>query len=77
MKVYTIKKTRKGHETIIENTLPELIKYFKYTFEVGKSWNNKINDNPKTITSFVSNLQKSFEELEASCFERTSIEFIK
>lgn len=28
---------------------------------------------PKTIKSFITNLQSSFEETEAACYERTSI----
>ena len=44
-----------------ELTLPELIKYYSYTLEVGKSYekekgNSKINMNPKNIESLVKNL---------------------
>lgn len=44
-----------------EGTLPELIKYFHYTLEVGKSWqhergNKKINMNPTSIQSLMTNL---------------------
>ena len=40
--------------------------------------NNKysINRYPKTIKSFISNLQKSYEEVEASCYERTYVKNI-
>lgn len=47
-----------------EGTLPELIKYFKYTLEVGKSWehekgNSKINDNPRTAKALCENLYRA------------------
>lgn len=64
--------SRRG-EKITEGTLEELIRYFSYTLEVGASWNQKINRNPKTIKSFVTNLQKSYEAKEACCYDRTSV----
>jgi hypothetical protein len=70
---YTIKKERNDKETIITGTLSYLINYFSYTLEVGNSWNPKINRNPTTIYSFITNLQKSFEAQEACCYNRTSI----
>ncbi len=80
-KVFKIGKTRFGRtsdskETIVEGTLDELKKYFSYTFEVGCSWNRKINRNPRTIKSFVVNLQKCYEEQEAACYSRTSVRLI-
>jgi hypothetical protein len=76
-KTYKIKVVRKEREKIIEDTLENLIEYFSYTLEVGHSWNRKINKNPTTIKSFISNLRKSFEEKEGGCYERTYIELIK
>ena len=73
MKTYTIKTSKNGRVSETSGTLEELISYFGYTLEVGNSWNPKINRNPKTIKSFISNLQKSYEEKEASCFSRTSV----
>jgi hypothetical protein len=73
-KTYTLIKTRKGSNREITGTLPELIKYFSYTLECGQSWNKKINRCPKTIAKLVSNVQASFEETEAACYERTLIE---
>jgi hypothetical protein len=70
-----ITHTRRG-DKIIEGTLEYLIEYFCYTFEIGNSWNKKINKKPKTIRSFVTNLQNSYEELEVSCYERTFVELI-
>jgi len=68
-----VNHTRRG-EKIVEGTLEELKQYFGYALEIGNSWNSKINKNPKTIKSFISNLQKSYEEKEASCYERTFVE---
>lgn len=76
-KVYKVRKIdSKGRESIIEETLEGLISYFGYTLKVGKSWNNRINTNPKTIKSFISNLQKSYNEKEANCFNRTFVELV-
>lgn len=76
VKKYKVKVTRKGRDSFVEETLEGLLKHFSYTFEVGYSWNNKINRQPKTIKSFISNLQKSYEEKEAQCYERTSVELV-
>jgi len=76
MKTYTVQQTRKGRTTEIKGTLPELIEYFGYTLECGNSWNRKIQKNPKTIKSFISNLQRSYEEKEANCYERTFVDLV-
>ena len=78
MKSYKVevRTTKSDTPRYTEGTLPELIKYFGYTLEIGNSWNKKINRTPKTIKSFISNLQKSYEEKEASCFERTFVELV-
>lgn len=68
-KTYTIEITRVSlwsdnkvrYET---GTLEELIRYFGYTLECGKSWQNepgnkKINTNPRTAKSLVANLNKA------------------
>ena len=75
MKKFTVvvRHTRRG-EKEVSGTLEELKRYFNYTFEVGCSWNNKINRNPKTIKSFCKALQECFEEKEAQCFERSFVE---
>ena len=70
MKEYTIRSTRyrfgygKSSTNEIKGTIQELIKYFKYTLEVGQSWerekgNYKINTNPKTGKALVSALNKA------------------
>jgi hypothetical protein len=43
-------------------TLPELIKYFGYTLEIGHSWNQKIPRNPKTIKSFIKFYNMAIDE---------------
>ena len=69
MKEYTIisKRVRYGgdvRESRITGTLEYLTKYFGYTLECGKSWehekgNKKINLNPKTARSLVTNLNNA------------------
>lgn len=70
MKVYKLKVTRSGtfsgriSETIVEGTLDYLRQYFSYTLEVGQSWqhergNKKINRNPKTIKSLITNVMNA------------------
>ena len=68
---------KKGHsrrgEKIISGSLEYLTNYFSYTLMIGNSHDHKINKNPKTIKGLVSALNKSFEIIEASCYERTYI----
>ena len=68
MKTYTIRYTRMRRGEYVDRdvtgTLPELIKYFGYTLERGRSWehergNKKINTNPKTVRSLVVNLNNA------------------
>mgnify|MGYP003431342046 CR=1 FL=1 len=79
-KTYTIRTSKCGRSSDrvseTQGTLEELIQYYSYTLEIGNSWNRKISRNPKTIKSFVSNLQKSYEEKEACCYDRTSVELV-
>ena len=69
-KKYKIKIERSGTfgnsypERFTEGTLAELINYFHYTLEVGKSWerekgNKKINMNPKTIQDLIKNVENA------------------
>lgn len=84
-KTYKVKVTkiycrgnRENSETVVEGTLDYLTNsYFGYTLEIGNSWNPKIKRNPKTIASFITNLQKSYEEKEAACYDRTFVELVK
>jgi len=61
---YTVIIDRKGRERPVTGTIPELLDYFGYTLEVGKSYEHergryKINMNPKNIQSLVDNLNKA------------------
>ena len=63
-KEITIIKNRRGSDTEVTGTMEYLIGYFRYTLEVGESWqhekgNSKINTNPKSGASLVSNLNKA------------------
>ena len=69
-KVFTVKVTRYGFSRSSEHThtgtLAELKNKFSYTLECGKSWehergNKKINTDPKSISSLISNLNKAAE----------------
>lgn len=72
-KIYKIETNYDGRIHNYEGTLEQLIDCFSYTLEIGHSWNNKINRYPKTIKTFVKNLQSSYEEKEASCYKRTFV----
>ena len=78
MKTFKVEKTRKDRSSIIEGTLEELIKYFSYTLECGRSYNKKIKHKTeiKTINSLIKALEKSFDEVEGG-YERTSLRLIK
>jgi len=72
-KEYTIIKSKNNRDITVTGTLDYLKDYFSYTIECGVSWNPKINSNPKTIKSLVKTLEKSYDEVEGSCFNRTLI----
>ena len=44
---------------VVSGTLDYLIDYFRYTLDCGRSWDAKVNTNPKTGASLVSNLNKA------------------
>lgn len=77
-----ITRTRLGRENseiefrVVKGTLAELITKFSYTLEIGKSVRPSINRYPKTIKSFISNLQKSFEIKEGDSYNRTIVTII-
>lgn len=72
-KTYYIKKYHKGNYRIIRGDIASLTKYFGYTLECGQSWNPKINRNPKTLKSLISNINKSYHETQGSCFDQDSV----
>jgi hypothetical protein len=64
MGTFTVKSERRGRVSETSGTIEELVKYFSYTLEVGESWqhekgNKKINRNPKSIKSLISNLNNA------------------
>lgn len=81
MKTFKILRHRKGKTSEIEGTLPELIERFSYTLEKGKSWerergNKKINMNPKTIKSLVSNLNNAVDNAAANGYSEVHYELV-
>jgi hypothetical protein len=62
--IYSITSERNGRERSKSGTLAELIEYYSYTLETGKSYEHergrkKINLNPKNIESLVQNLNNA------------------
>jgi hypothetical protein len=72
MKEYTIISTHRGRDREVKGTLEYLTKYFGYTLECGNSYNQKIDRNPKTIKSLLSNLARSIRETQGSCYDPDS-----
>ena len=77
-KIYEVTKTIYGiartRTYSLKGTLEELIEATRYTFEVGQSYNRKINLTPKTIKGFVSNYEKALEEKQGCPVEVTYVE---
>lgn len=77
-KIYEVTKTIYGmartRTYTLKGTLEELIEATRYTFEVGQSYNRKINLVPKTIKGFVSNYEKALEEKQGCPVEVTYVE---
>lgn len=69
IKYYYVKEYHRGRYRIIKGTLEALISYFGYTLECGRSWNDRINSEPKTYKSLISNLNKSYQETMDSCYD--------
>ncbi len=79
MKTYTITRTRHRTNSVSETTgtLPELVKSYSYTLECGASYshekgNAKINRNPKTIKSLISNLNNAVNNSAANGYAGVS-----
>ena len=70
----------RGKDRTTEGTIAELIDYFGYTLEKGKSWesekgNKKINMNPKNIKALITNLNNSENNAAANGYSGTSYDF--
>ena len=79
-KLYSITTSRNGRN--YESgfcTIEELKQYFGYTLEIGRSWNRKIKhpNDIKTIKQFITALEKSYDEKEANCYNRTSVSYVE
>jgi len=68
-KTYKVENYHRGRKSIVEGTLAYLIDYFGYTLECGNSWNPKINRQPKTIKSLITNLNNSYSETMGCCYD--------
>ncbi|ATN95091.1 hypothetical protein [Leptospira phage LE4] len=76
IKIVKSKMRGNDQEKIVENkTLEELIEYFSYTLSIVNFGRDNSQD-PKTIKSFVSKLQKGYDKKEARCYDRTFVELI-
>ena len=81
MKEITIVISRNGKEREVKGTLEYLLEYFGYTLEVGKSYerergNKKININPKSGKSLVTNLNKAVSNSASNGYSSTSYSLI-
>lgn len=68
-KTFYVKKYHRGNYTIVKGTISQLVDYFSYTLSCGHSWNSKINSEPKTYKSLISNLNKSYHETQGCCYD--------
>lgn len=76
MKQYTVIVSRRNRTSEFTGTVAELVENFHYTLEKGKSWerergNKKINMNPKSISSLISNLNNAENNAAANGFSGT------
>ena len=68
-----IKKYHRGYCIIIKGTIGKLTEYFGCTLNWGHSCNQKINTKPKTYKSLISNLNKSYCEIQGYCYNRNYV----
>lgn len=81
-KVYTVRTYRNGRQTDTSGTMEELIEYFGYTLECGRSYehekgNKKINANPKSGKSLVTNLNNATNNAAANGCSSTSYSLVE
>ena len=79
--IFTIAIYRRGRTNEQSGTIAELVSYFGYTLECGQSWehekgNKKINRNPKTAKSLVTNLNNATNNSAANGYSSTSYSLI-
>lgn len=73
---------RDARKEYIAGTLQELIKYYKYTLSCGKCYEHergkkKINLEPKTITSLVTNVNNAWNNSSRNGYSGRWIESVK
>ena len=73
-KKHYVLRYRRGHYVIWHGTLDKLVEAFSYTLQCGNSYNNRISRQPKTIKSFLSNVNKSFDAMELRCYDKSYVE---
>jgi len=82
MKIYKVTMTKdiSDRKYITTGTLEQLITYFGYTLDKGESWqhekgNKKINLNPKSIKSLMTNLYNSENNAAGNGYSDCSFDF--
>lgn len=80
-KTYKVEINRRGKTRIQEGTIKELIQYFSYTLECGKSWehekgNKKISMNPRNGESLVKNLNNAKSNTAANGYSDTRYKLV-
>lgn len=83
-KTYTINvhRPRRDKPSTFTGTVAELVEAFAYTLECGASYqhergNSKINRNPTTAKSLVSNLNKATNNAAANGYSGTRYELVE
>jgi hypothetical protein len=77
--IVTIRRDH-GKDRTTEGTIAELIDYFRYTLEQGKSWehekgNKKVNKSPKSIKALITSLNNATNNAAANGYSGTSYDF--
>jgi len=81
VKKFQITQTNsRGSVTTYEGTVTELTQMFSYSLECGKSWeyekgNKKINKQPKTIKSLVTNIYNAKNNSAANGYSGFSLDY--
>lgn len=74
-KIVYVACTHRGRTTIWAGNVEELrSNVFGYTLECGNSWNKKINREPKSVASLVTNLNNSVSETQGGRFDQDHYE---
>lgn len=75
-KIVYVACTHRGRTTIWAGNVEELRSnnVFGYTLECGNSWNKKINREPKSVASLVTNLNNSVSETQGGRFDQDHYE---